>query len=381
MADFEVRKLKNGVPVLLVSYKDGETATIGISYNVGGRNEWKRGKSMDGISHFLEHQFFKGAPPLSSKIINERLDDLGGLDNAFTTEDTTCYFAKVLRSEIYNAIDLWSDLLVFGEISQKEFDNEAFVVKQEFRRFEDNPPFLLQVTLQKELFKGTSLEMDVIGNVESLSTVTLRQMEIYRNKHYGLENAVLMVLGNFDTEEVFAKLEETFGKRVVSPKKPRYELTSFEKPSKSSLKLISIEKDTPLIFFGLAIKTPGGSSKFAPALEILSAYLSMGKSSLIQKQLVRPGISAFAFAFTQLWEDVGQLMFVAGTPGPNYEQAHETSIKMLYEALTAEITPQLLEKICDRIEFSIRSNSEEPMDILFEQSTGYWRRGRFISME
>ncbi|MHA2253417.1 MAG: M16 family metallopeptidase, partial [Candidatus Kariarchaeaceae archaeon] len=287
MSDFEVRKLRNGVPVLLETYKDGETTTIGISYNVGGRNEWKRGAEYDGISHFLEHVFFLGNENITPKEVNEALDDLGGIDNAFTTEDTTCYFAKVLNTEIFNAIDLWNTLLTFGEISKQDFDKEAFVVKQEFRRFEDNPPFLLQVTLQKNLFKNTSLEMDVLGNLDSLSNVSMKQMEDYRSEHYGLENAILMVLGNFDKEKVFEKLEQTFGTKKVRSDKPKYQLTTYETPIQSFIKVVTIEKDTPLVFFGLDIKTPGGKSEYANAIDILSSYITLGKSSLLQKQLVR----------------------------------------------------------------------------------------------
>jgi hypothetical protein len=74
-------------------------------------------------------------------------------------------------------------------------------------------------------------------------------------------------------------------------------------------------------------------------------------------------------------------MLVAGTPTQMYQQAHEAAIKMLYDALTMEITDDLLNNICGRIEYNLRSNSEEPMAILFGQSTDYWRRGAFISME
>ncbi len=379
--NFKTRKLNNGVPVLMATYPDGETATIGISYNVGGRNEWKRGNEYDGISHFLEHQFFKGSPPLTPQKVNEALDDLGGLDNAGTTNEITFYYAKTLRSEVFNAIDLFDKLLIFGEISQEEFDKEAFVVKQEFRRLEDNPPFLLYKSLKSELFKGTSLEMDVIGNIDSLSKVSLRQMEEYRNEHYGLENAIILVIGNYDKEKVYDKLNETFGQRKVKSDKPRYQLTEYQTPTNSKLRVKIIEKDTPLVFYGLAIKTPGGKSEYRAALDILTSYITLGKSSLLQKQLVRSGVCAFAFSFTELHEDIGNLILVAGAPQATYPQAHQATMKMLHDALTMEITPELLKNICNRIEYDMRANLEEPMGMLYEQAIGYWQRGRFISME
>ena len=113
--NFEVRKLKNGTPVLLATFPDSETVTLGITYNVGGRNEWKKGKEYDGVSHFLEHQFFKGNPEagLNPIEVNQAFDALGGLSNAFTMEDTTCYYVKCLNTELDNAINLWNKLLIF----------------------------------------------------------------------------------------------------------------------------------------------------------------------------------------------------------------------------------------------------------------------------
>ena len=381
--NFDVRKLKNGTPVLLATFPDSESVTIGISYNVGGRNEYKRDASYDGISHFLEHQFFKGNPEtgLTPFGVNAAFDALGGISNAFTTEDTTCYFVKCLNTEVYKAIDLWNKLLIFGKINQEDFDKEAFVVKQEFRRMEDSPPFLLYTKMKKALNKGTSLEMDVIGNEASLTSVTLEQMESYRFEHYGLENACLMILGNYDKEAVFNKLEKTFGVKETKSEKPRYELTSYTPPTESKLEILKVDKDTPLVFFGLGLKTPGAKSSDELALEILMSYITLGKSSLLQEKLVRSGVCAFATSFTQVYEDLGNLVLLAGAPPQIYPQAHEETMKMLYHVLNMELTEEWLENILNRIDYDYRSSSEEPMDMLSSQSTDYWRKGKFESME
>ena len=344
--NFEVRKLKNGTPVLLATFPDSETVTIGISYNVGGRNEFNRGVEFDGVSHFLEHQFFKGNPEtgLTPLTVNQAFDSLGGMTNAFTMEDTTCYFVKCLKTELDNAIDLWDKLLNFGEIDQKEFDKEAFVVKQEFRRMEDSPPFLLYTKIKKQLHLGTSLEMDVIGNEESLSKIKLHQMEEYRNEHYGMENAALMVLGNYNKDYVYKKLNDTFGTKPARSEKPKYELTTFTPSTESNFKVVKVEKQTPLVFFGLGIKTPGALSEDRAALEIIMSYLTLGKSSLLQEKLVRTGICAFASSFTELYEDVGNIVLLAGTPLDMYPQAHEASLKMLYQLLTMEWSQQRLDR-------------------------------------
>ncbi|OLS24103.1 MAG: hypothetical protein HeimC2_23770 [Candidatus Heimdallarchaeota archaeon LC_2] len=381
--NFEVRILKNGTPVLLAIFPDSETVTLGITYNVGGRNEWKKGKEYDGVSHFLEHQFFKGNPEagLDPIEVNQAFDALGGLTNAFTMEDTTCYYVKCLNTELDNAITLWNKLLIFGEIDKKEFDKESFVVRQEFKRIEDSPPSLLYRKMKKELHRGTSLEMDVIGNEDSLSSINLQQMETYRDEHYGMENAALMVLGNYDKESVFKKLNDTFGSKPAKSEKPKYELTSFKRANESKMKIVKVDKQTPLVFYGLGIKTLGGLSEDRAALEILMAYLTLGKSSLLREKLVRSGICAFATSFTELYQDVGNLILLAGTSPQSYPVAHDTTMKMLHELRTMNWTQELLDKIIERIEYSYRSNSEEPMSMLMGQATSLWRRGNFQSME
>lgn len=382
MSDFEIRELDNGVKVLLALFKDGETVTIGVSYNVGGRNEWKRDASYDGISHFLEHQFFKGDPEKTTPLqVHQKIDSLGGMTNAFTTEQATCYFTKCLSEEVNEAIDLWSELLTYGKIAQEEFDKEAFVVKQEFRSFEDTPHFYLQTHMQKKLFEGTSLEMDVIGNEESLSSVTVQQMEEYRDEHYDLKNAILMLLGNFDRDEVYKRLNKRFGQRKLRMDKPHYELTQYEVPTKSEMRVVKIEKETPLVYIGTTIKTPGGRSEDKPALDLLSAFLSMGKSSMVQEKLVRTGITAFAFSYISTFEDTSSLNVIAGVPPPMLEKAHEGLFKMLYELLRREVKQEDLTNLCDRIENLSLSSSEEPLSLIFSQGFGYWNRGKFQTIE
>lgn len=140
---------------------------------------------------------------------------------------------------------------------------------------EDNPPFLLNVRMNEKLFEGTSLEMTVIGDEESLEAVTLEQMESYREDHYGLENAALMILGNFDKERIFDILNTTFGSRAVRSIKPSYEKVDYQPPEVSNFTVLKINKPTPLIFFGFTVKTPGGLSEDKYPLQILMAYLTL----------------------------------------------------------------------------------------------------------
>jgi len=379
----EVRELSNGTPVLFMNYPESKSVSIGVSFNVGGRNEWQREASYNGISHFLEHQFFKGdeSRGLTPDRVHEMIDDLGGITNAFTYKQVTCYFTKSLATEVDQAIDLWSELMNYGKISQKEFDNESFVVRQEFRRGEDNPIQFLFRKLSTHLHEGTSLEMDVIGNEDSLETVTLEQMEQYREEHYDLSNAAIMILGNFDKDHVFQELDQKFGKKPVRDNKPEYDLVQYTPPQETNLNLFRYDKPSPLALLGVGLKTPGAQSDDYAALEILSSYLSLGKSSLVQEKLVRTGITAFAFCTGNSFEDVGEILVLVGAPPPMVEKAHQGMMQMLYEALTMEVDEDLLNEICDQIEFDRRRTREEPIQVLLDQAFGYWDAGKFMSLE
>jgi zinc protease len=313
--------------------------------------------------------------------VHQRIDELGGVTNAFTYKQVTCYFTKSLASELDQAIELWNELLTFGEISQEEFDKESHVVQQEFRRGEDNPVQFLFRKLSTHLHEGTSLEMDVIGNEESLSTVTLDQMEQYRFEHYDLKNAALMILGNFDADKVYNSLNSTFGQRKVREEKPSYQLAEYKAPQENNVRLFRYDKPSPLALLGIGIRTPGARSEDHAALEILSSYISLGRSSLIQEKLVRSGITAFAFSTGNSFEDVGEIMILVGAPPPMVQQAHDQLMHMLHDALTMEITEELLDEVCDQIEYSKRRSREEPMSVLMDQAFDYWDSGEFVSLE
>ena len=375
---FEVKNLNNGIPVLFITYPDSETVTIGVTFHVGGRNE---NLSIDGISHFLEHQFFKGNEHLSSFMVNEKLDLLGGVSNAFTTEDTTCYLTKCLSAEIEPAINLWNELLSFGKISKEEFDKEAFVVKQEFRRFLDNPPFYLYTNIKSQLFKDTSLEMTVIGNEKTLNSISLQTMEDYRFKHYGLENSAIMILGGFDKENIFQKLNLTFGVRKIRKSKPQYPLTNYQQSTRSHMDGFIVKNESPFVFFGFGIKTPGGLSEDRLTIELLSSIFSLGRNSLLNKTLVRTGLASFAYADAEMHRDVGIFSIIVGTPVNTLEKANEKTFQMLYDFLNADITPSMLEKAIDQLEYRTMNLLEDPMSAMFNQSTSIWRNGRFISHE
>ena len=375
---FEVKTLNNGIPVLFIIYPDSETVTMGVTFHVGGRNE---NLSIDVISHFLEHQFFKGNEHLSPSAVNERLDLLGGISNAFTTEDTTCYLTKCLSSEIEPAINLWNELLSFGKISKEEFDKEVFVVKQEFRRFLDNPPFYLYTHIKSQLFKGTSLEMTVIGNEKTLNSVGLQTMEEYRLKHYGLENSAIMILGGFDKAKIFQQLNSTFGARKVRESKPQYPLTPYQQSTHSHMVGFTIKNESPFIFFGFGIKTPGGLSDDRLIIELLSSMLSLGRNSLLNKTLVRAGLASFAYADAEMHRDVGIFSIIVGTPVNTLGQAHEKTFQILYDFLNQEITSSMMSKAIDQLEDLTLNMLEDPMTAMFEQSTSIWRNGRFIPHE
>lgn len=379
--EFQVHYLNNNVPVLLANYPDSLTFTMGVSFNVGGRNEWQLGGSYNGISHFLEHQFFKGNEKHSPFDINKALDSLGGTSNAFTTRFATCYFTKSLASEAYNSISLWNTLLDYGKISQEEFEKEAFVVRQEFRNRQDNPVAYLFDQLEMKLFKNTSLEMNVIGTEESLSKVTLEQMEAFRDQYYDMNNAVILVLGDLTKIKVIPNLNATFGNRKTGTQKPKYQLTTYSKPTDAEFRYYRYEKTTPLAIFGISIKTPGGRSNQYPALQILMNHLSLGNSAFVHEYLVRSGVASFAYAFDSLYEDVGSLNIIVGVPPNQLVRAHDATLTLLFELSRITVTSDFLAEICDRTEYAWRIAYEEPMTVMYNQALDYWVFGEFVPFE
>jgi len=192
--------LPNGVRIVTESIPTVQSAAIGLWASAGSRDEEPR---LRGISHFLEHMFFKGTERRpSAKHIADEMDALGGYLNAFTDKEYTCYYARVLSEHLGVGLDLLTDMLTGSLFDAEETARERKVVLEEIKRRDDDPEDMVHDLFGETIFPNHALGLPVIGSVETVSAFTPDDLRGYIARRYGAKSLVVAAAGNLEHERV-----------------------------------------------------------------------------------------------------------------------------------------------------------------------------------
>lgn len=200
-------KLSNGLTILFDKMPQVESVSIRILFKVGSRDEKD---SIDGISHILEHMFFKGTEKRSAKDIAEEFDMIGGYLNAYTGKERTVYYAKVLKDDLITAVNVLSDIVINSTYDKDELAKELNVICQEISDAEDNPEDVLFEALFKKAFASHQIGKPIAGTHESVLSCTRDDLVKYFSKYCSPTNAFLSISGNFDDNEALKLLTQEF---------------------------------------------------------------------------------------------------------------------------------------------------------------------------
>lgn len=209
----EIKKLSNGVDLIMDPVEEVESVTLGIWVKTGAVNEEKK---YAGISHFVEHMLFKGTENRTYLDIARDIDKIGGSINAFTGKEATCYHVKVMSSKLFEGADVLCDMIENSIFPKKEMDKERLVIGEEIKMTLDSPEDLCHDLSTELIFNGNVLSKSIIGTPSSLKRITQNVMKDYVKKRYAKDNIIISIAGKFDENEVvryfenrFSNLEET----------------------------------------------------------------------------------------------------------------------------------------------------------------------------
>jgi predicted Zn-dependent peptidase len=198
---------QNGVRIVLENIPTVRSVAIGVWIGTGSRDE---NPENNGISHFLEHMFFKGTTTRSAKEIAESFDSIGGQVNAFTSKEYTCYYAKVLDTHSQFALDVLADMFFNSTFVEEELNKERNVVLEEIKMYDDTPDDIVHDLLSRAVFGEHPLGYPILGTEETLNTFTGQTLNEYIHERYTPENVVISVAGNI-TEAFIKEVEKYFG--------------------------------------------------------------------------------------------------------------------------------------------------------------------------
>src|SRR5438876_5088999 len=196
---FHTHKLSNGLQILGQPMPDFESVAVSYYVHTGSRDE--PDLSIAGVSHFLEHMVFKGTKTLDWQEITLEFNKIGAEINAFTSHESTVYYARVLGEYLERAFELLSDMM-YPRLVESDFETEKEVIINEIARSEDQPYNMAFRRMMQTYFGTHPLGHDVLGSRESIHNMRIEQMRDYWNRRYAANNIILAIAGNFDWEHI-----------------------------------------------------------------------------------------------------------------------------------------------------------------------------------
>ena len=213
---FKKTTLKNGLRIITIPQKSTKTVTVLVLVGTGSKYETK---DKNGISHFLEHMFFKGTAKYPTPVaVSEVLDEVGGIYNAFTGEDYTGYYAKVDASHFDLALDWVADIFLHSKLPSKEIEKEKGVVMEELHMYRDSPSRHIDDLWTDLLYGDQPAGWNIVGTPESIRGFSRSDLQNYIARQYVASNTVVCVAGNVTAREAVQKAQKAFQR--VSRVKP-----------------------------------------------------------------------------------------------------------------------------------------------------------------
>jgi len=202
---FHTHRLPNGLQIVAQPMPDFESVAVSFYVRTGSRDE--PDPSIAGVSHFLEHMAFKGTKTLDWQDITLEFNKIGAELNAFTSQEATVFFARVLGEYVERAVELLSDMM-YPRLAESDFETEKEVIINEIARSEDQPYNLAYRRMMQNYFGSYPLGHDVLGTRDSIRNMRIEQMRDYWNRRYAANNLILAIAGNFDWEHIVRLAEK-----------------------------------------------------------------------------------------------------------------------------------------------------------------------------
>jgi predicted Zn-dependent peptidase len=281
--EFKQTTLKNGLRVITVEDHSAPVVAIAVNYNVGSRDE-RKGRT--GFAHLFEHMMFKGSENVGAGEHFVVIFNNGGNMNGTTNEDRTIYYEIVPSNQLDMILFLESDRLRGLDITRENLDNQREAVKEERRLGLDNQPYgRSQEVLQEMIYDNFAYKHSVIGSMEDLTAATVDDVKEFFKTYYAPNNAVLALVGDFNTAEAMAKIKKYF---EDIPRQPDPKPVDATEPEQKAERRTTVEDGLArLPQVTIAFKAVSGNTPDFYALQVLSAALQSGQSSRLYQKLVK----------------------------------------------------------------------------------------------
>jgi predicted Zn-dependent peptidase len=292
----KITQLPSGIKVVSEKIFQVKSFSLGFWFDVGSRDE---NEQNNGISHFLEHMFFKGTRKRSAKKIAEDIESLGGYLNAFTSKEHTCFYGRGLAEHIDQTFEVLADMIQNSVFNSREIEKESRVVIDELYDIEDSPDELIFDKFESNVFTGNSLGMPIIGTEKNLKSFIQKDLKKFVRDNYTFDKLYIVASGNVSHNQLLRLVDKYVTKDMKSASIRKRDLVL--QPSAD----LFVEKETQQVHYIIGKTTYGSKDKKRIAVNILSHILGEGSSSrLFQKIREENGIAYQVNSFLNSFYDI-----------------------------------------------------------------------------
>lgn len=334
-------KLKNNLRVVTQLLPNTNSITVLILVGAGSRYEKLE---LNGISHFLEHMFFKGAKKYkNTKEVSEAIDSVGGDFNAFTGKEYAGYFVKVSADKYDVAINVLADMLIDARLDIEEIEKERGVILEEYNMYQDTPMYQIGWDFERLIYGDQPMGRDQIGTKELIKSVSQQDFLNYLNDLYTPDNTVIAIAGNFEEEKIIKDIENLF----VFPNSRENKKLSFE-PIQSLLsekKVWLRDKKTEQAHIVIGFPGFAAQDEKLYASKLLAVIMGGNMSSrLFLAVREAQGLAYYINANTDDYTDTGIWSVSAGVTVEKIDQAIKSTINEFEKVVREGILIEELEK-------------------------------------
>lgn len=352
---FKLTTLNNGLSVIAAPMKGTKTATVLVMVGTGSKYE---SKNESGLSHFLEHMFFKGTKKRPTTLaLSSELDAIGAEFNAFTGKEYTGYWVKADAAKLPLALDVVCDMLTHAKLQAAQIEREKGVIIEEINMYRDNPIMLIEDVFEQRLYGDTPAGRDTIGTKENIRRFKRADFTAYLNRQYGLNNTTVILAGNIGAPGNPASMKEAgllvrkyFRSSALAGRGRDFRDKEPVKEAQTAPACLLHYKKTDQAHLCLGVRAYGYADKKRAALKLLSLILGGSMSSRLFIGLrERLGLAYYVRTDTESYTDAGYLATRAGVPVDKLEQAIGVILREYRALKNRSVSPAELRRAKDML--------------------------------
>lgn len=365
--------LSNGIRVVSETLPKSRSVSIGVWVKVGSRHE---PQEIGGISHFIEHLFFKGTEKRTAKDIAIEMDSLGGEMNAFTSQETTTFYAKVVDEHLEKAIDILSDILLGSKFDPVEMEKERKVILEEIKGVEDTPDDYIHELFTATAWPDNSLGRPILGTKETIRSLKHNDIISYIDSYYSPKEIVISVAGNFEHARLIDLLNASFG-RLSRNGVPKKEST----PAFAHAVAVK-KKQLEQVQICLGCRGLHYTHEDRYVISALNSVLGNSMSSRLFQEVREQNALAYSiYSYVTSYRDTGLLTVYAGADPSNALEVVRLVVRELKKIKDEGITPAEEARVKNQIKGSLilsLESSNSHMSRIARQEIYY---GKYLSMD